>query len=91
MSQLLIEKQQKTKERIEKIEADIKAHRKNIKSLNRYASGKIAGKKGEPAQRVVKFSCIAHSEKRYHWTLNNLKTQITLLEQELAILIEYGV
>jgi hypothetical protein len=91
MSKLLIEKQQKTKNRIEKIKANLKSHKKNIKSLNLYVTGQVKPKKGEPDQRIVKFSCIPKCKKRFHWTLQNLTTQITLLEQELAILIEYGV
>jgi hypothetical protein len=91
MEKILSKKSKKTIKRIEIIQADIKAHKKNIKLLHLYARGYVAPKRDEYAPRVVKYSCIPKSEKRYRWTVQNLSIQIALLEQELETLIEYGV
>jgi hypothetical protein len=90
MIKALSKKSKKTIERIETINADIKSHKKNIRLLNSYARGYVVSKRAEYAPRLIKYSCIPKCEKRYRWTLQNITTQISLLEQELATLIEYG-
>jgi hypothetical protein len=90
MGKILSKRSQKTINRIEIISEEIRLHKKNIKLLNLYARGYMVPKRGKYAPRYVKYRCIPKSEKRYLWTLQNISTQISLLEQELATLIEYG-
>jgi len=83
-------KSQKTRERIEIIQAEITAHRDNIDLLNEFSKGRKLVAENPYAPRVVKYNCMPRSEKNYQWSLQNIATQIQLLERELAVLIEYG-
>lgn len=87
----LYNKSQKTRERIEVIQADIAAHRDNIELLNEYAKGRRFAAMNPFAPRIVKYGCIPKSDKNYQMTLRNITTQVLLLERELAVLLEYGV
>jgi hypothetical protein len=42
------------------------------------------------APRVVKYSVIPRSEKRFYSTLQNVQTEVKILEKELDTLIQYG-
>jgi hypothetical protein len=81
---------QKTLNRIETIRAEINAHKDNIKLLNEWAN-KYSQHKYCYSPRSIRYTCIPRSEIRYRWTLNNLLKQVSLLERELDVLIEYGI
>lgn len=89
MSKTLTNKSQTTQDRIDNIKLSLKAHRENIEFLRDYYLGikKLECDDGEP--RIITHFSIPKCEKRYRSTLQNLTTQITMLEHELTILKKY--
>jgi hypothetical protein len=83
MSEEIKNKPEEISARIQAINGDIKSHRKNIKLLHIYARKAKEIKIPPYIPRIVKYSCIPRSEKRFQWTLHNIKKQIELLEREL--------
>lgn len=89
--EILKNKSQKTRDRIKYIRSELKSHYKTIRSLNYFARHFVPIRKANFAPRIVKYSSIPRSEERYRWTLKNITDQVTLFENELMILIKYGV
>lgn len=73
----------KTRKRIAKIEATIRYHQRNIADLLAFAEGRKS-LPGRDYQRTNE------DDERMHWTINNLNTQLMLLQVELNTLLEYG-
>lgn len=89
MNEMITVKSQKTQERINVISTSLKFHYENVELLNK-SFEREKPKKGSFSLRKIKFGSIPRSEKVYIFTLQNIKSQISLLERELAVLIEYG-
>jgi hypothetical protein len=89
MSKILMNKSETMQDRIDNIKLSLKAHRKNIQLLRDFYLGikKLECDNGQP--RVITHFGIPKCEKRYRSTLQNLTTQITMLEHELTILKKY--
>jgi hypothetical protein len=83
-------KSEKTRSRVEIIQADIKCYRESIELLHAYAEGRMIAQGFNYAPRIVKYSYLPHCQKRYLSTVKNLQDQVALLERELDVLIEYG-
>ena len=84
-------KSQEVSERIEAIKIDLKYHRRCIRRLYAYAEGRRKMDMTPYAPRVIKFTCIGRSENRFRWSIQNISSQIALLERELDTLIKYMV
>lgn len=85
-----IKKSQKTHERIEFILNELNNYRNSSERIKYSLKTQISYKKAPHAPRVIKYSCISKSEECFRWTLQNINTQVLLLERELAALIEFG-
>jgi hypothetical protein len=83
-------KPDKIDERINTIKTDIKHYLKSIRRLKAHAEHHGEINRAPHAPRIIKYSCIPRSEKRFQWTLRNITTQVKLLEIELETLIKYG-
>jgi hypothetical protein len=90
MNEMTTAKSQKTQERIDVISVSLKFHYENVELLNKSFEEREKIKKGSSILRKIKYSSIPRSEKIYIFTLTNIKSQISLLERELAVLVEYG-
>jgi len=90
MTENNIDKSQKTQDRIELIKFQLKLHRKSVKRLKACFENRRKNNKAPYAPRVVKYSSLPRSEKVYQFTLQNITSQISLLERELFVLIQYG-
>lgn len=90
MSKTLKNKSKTTQDRIDNIKISLKAHRKNIKLLMEYYFGIRKLECDNDQEIVITHFSIPKCEKRYQSTIQNLTTQITMLEDELAILKIHG-
>lgn len=81
---------EKINERIGAIKTDIKHYRKSIKHLKACAAYQWKIDQAPHAPRIIKYSCIPRSEKRFQWTLENITIQMKFLEIELETLIKYS-
>ena len=90
MVQILEDKLQIKLNRMALINSDIESHRESIKLLLEAAVNNWNIKKTPHAPRIIKYNAIPRSEARLEWTLQNIRIQIKLLEQELETLIKYG-
>jgi hypothetical protein len=90
----LIGKSIKTLERIEAIQFDIASYKDSIQRLHDYAEGRetLQGKgcTYRAVQRSLHHKRTKEDEELMQWTLQNIKTQMVLLERELDVLLEYG-
>jgi hypothetical protein len=91
MYQILDTKSRKILERIEVIKKCVIAHRKNIVVLQQYANSNFNPKKNCYAPRLARYNRIPRSETRYLETLQNLSIQVMLLENEIQVLLKWGV
>lgn len=80
----------KTKERIEVIQNEIKAHHENIALLNKFFGNYIFNQKNCGSFRKVRYTTIPKSISVYQFTVKNLNDQVTYLKRELDVLIEFG-
>jgi hypothetical protein len=78
-------------DRIAAIHIDLESYRENIKLLLDVIENNKHIKMTPYAPRVIKYSCIPISERRFHWTLQHLRSQVKLLETELGTLIKFMV
>ena len=83
-------KSKKTKERIEIIENEMKAHHENLELLHSIFENYISNKENCGLVRKVMYTTIPKSVSIYNFTVKNLKDQITYLKRELDVLIEFG-
>jgi hypothetical protein len=83
-------KSQNTVDRINQILTDIKHYRRSMKKLNAFAIGSMKIDDTPFAPRKIKYTCIPRSETRFLFTLQNIRTQVRVLETELEALIKYG-
>ena len=90
MHTTVINKSQKTLERIESIKNDLGLHYKNIAQLRASFKWYRHLKRHSHMPRKIRFSSLPKSEKVFKFTLQNIKFQIALLERELAALIKFG-
>jgi hypothetical protein len=90
MKTRLENKSNRTKERIETIKISLKAHKKNIKLLQKTANGRMKLPAFEKQARVVNYNAIGRSEVIRRLTLKNLTDQVSTLNIELVTLLEYG-
>lgn len=90
----LIGKSKRTLDRIEEIQANITSYKESIELLHAFAEGRASlSGKGCTERAVQKFmhrQRTKEDDERMQWTLKNIKTQMTLLEHELGVLLEYG-
>lgn len=91
----LIGKSKRTLDRIEEIHANIESYKNSIEMLHAFAEGRASlSGKGCTERAVQKFMHrrprTKEDDERMQWTLKNIKTQMTLLEHELGVLLEYG-
>lgn len=82
-------KLQKIGDRIAAIQFDLESHRESIRFLLEAIKNNNIIKNTPFAPRVIKYSCIPRSERRFQWTLQYLRTKVKLLETELETLIKY--
>jgi len=85
-----LNKSKKTQDRIDAIKTEIKQYVKSIKGLKESLNYYKKIDRAPHAPRVIKYSRIPRSEKLFQWTLQNITTQMKLLEIELETLINYG-
>lgn len=90
MKSILENKSIKTKERIEIIQNEIKAHHENIELLNTFFGNYIFNKENCGSFRKVRYTTIPKCLSVYRFTVKNLKDQVTHLKRELDVLIEFG-
>ncbi len=83
LKKLLKIKSQQTIDRVEIVEAEIDFYRKSIKKLRAYGDGRIVIRKKN-------FHPTCENKKILQFTLQNIATQMILMERELAVLINYG-
>ncbi len=77
--------------RIASLHAELAAHHESIKLLEDAFQNNKYIEKTPFAPRIIKYSRIPRSERRFQWTINNLQFQVKLLEKELETLIKYMV
>ena len=85
----LLLKSLEVSERIKAIQTDLKYHRRCVRRLYAYAEGRRKIDMTPYAPRVIKFTCIGRSESRFRWSIQNISSQIMLLERELDTLFKY--
>jgi hypothetical protein len=73
-----------------RLENKLKAHKKNIKLLQKTANGRMKLPAFEKQARVVNYNAIGRSEVIRRLTLKNLTDQVSTLNIELVTLLEYG-
>lgn len=86
----IAKKSHKTIKRILEVRHAISCHYENIARLHAFKEGRISLKGKGYTSGVENYQRTAADEKRFSWSVNNLKQQLALLEHELAVLIEYG-
>lgn len=91
MKELSQLKSEKIQQRIDWIKMHLDSHYESV-SLLKENAGKFIDYNCTPlfAPRVIKYSRLPKSEKRYQFTMQNITRQINQLEIELSLLIEYG-
>jgi hypothetical protein len=87
-------KSKKTLERIETVQANINSYLSSIELLHAFAEGRatLSGKgcTERAVMRSLNRQRTKEDEERMQWTLKNIKTQMSLLQRELEVLVEYG-
>ncbi len=83
-------KSPETEKRIKSIKTEIRHHTKSIQRLKEHAAFLQQAAYAPHAPRIVKYSCIPRSEKRFQWTIEHITSQVALLEKELETLIQHG-
>lgn len=81
----------KTENRINDINLVINFHKENIELLKHARSQYLENKTNSFVPRVIRYSSLPKIPSMFNFTLNNLQTQISLLEKERDVLIEFGV
>lgn len=90
MNLLIENKSDKTRERIEVLLEEIRNYRESIQLLKFNLNDCIASKSTPFEPRVIKYSAIPQCENRTRLTIQNITSQVLILERELAALIEFG-
>ncbi len=83
-------KSEKTSNRIKEIKQDLNFYRDSIALLNDFKEGRKTLKGGDFVDRAAFYKRTTEDDKRYHWTMKNIKTQMAFLELELEVLYKYG-
>lgn len=83
-------KSPQTQERIKFIKTEIRHHKKSIQRLKAHAALQQQVAYAPHAPRIIKYSYIPRSEKRFQWTIEHIISQVTLLKIELETLIQHG-
>jgi hypothetical protein len=80
----------KVDKRIVAIRRDLESYYETIRRLQDAVNNNEKIKNSPYAPRVIKYSVIPRSEKRFYYTLQSVRTEIKILEKELEALIQYG-
>ena len=83
-------KSPKIANRIKTINFDLASYRDSIKLILEVIEKNRIIKSTPFAPRIIKYSCIPRSEKRFQETLQRLKVQVKILETELETLNKYA-
>lgn len=83
-------KSQKTKERAEIVHLEIQSLRESLQLLHDEMDKKFNKYLNNFAPRIVKYSSLPRQKEQFIFTINNLSSQVKLLESELVTLAEYG-
>lgn len=83
-------KTKQTLDRIEEVQKSLQVYQGSMTLLHDFNEGGEALASKGYCETAICYQRTPGDIRRYRWTLNNLKTQIAILERELEVLITYG-
>jgi hypothetical protein len=83
-------KSEKTQSRIKERKSDLRNYRQSLNKLETLHQEQIKIEQAPYAPHKIKYSKIPACSARSQWTIQNIKTEIRVLEAELNALINFG-